>query len=92
MGSAHKARKSRDARFGQDFIALEEQGWLALSTGGEAAKALYGLLLADDMVMVFPGEMLLDWIDFRLSELSHLHGARAVWVADCLSQRVDVTG
>jgi hypothetical protein len=37
----------------QDLFALEEQGWRALSMGGEAAQAFYDALLTDDAVMVF---------------------------------------
>ena len=73
----------------QNLIALEEQGWQALATGGEAAKALYDSLLAEDAIMVFPGGMLLEgkahilgaidsqpWASFRLDR------QRVIWLAD----------
>jgi Domain of unknown function (DUF4440) len=44
----------------QELIALEEQGWRALSTGGEAAQAFYDAVLTDDAVMVFPRGLLLE--------------------------------
>jgi hypothetical protein len=34
----------------QDLIELEEQGWRALSTGGDAAKEFYDSLLTDDAI------------------------------------------
>jgi hypothetical protein len=44
----------------QDLIDLEEQGWQALSSGGEASKNFYSSVLRDDSVMLFPGGMLID--------------------------------
>lgn len=43
----------------QDLINLEEQGWQALSSAGEASKKFYSFVLHDDAVMVFPGGMLI---------------------------------
>jgi hypothetical protein len=42
----------------RELIELEDLGWQALSSGGNAAVEFYGPLLADDSVMIFPGGML----------------------------------
>jgi len=39
----------------QDLIQLEEQGWRALSSSGNAAREFYSSHLADGAVMLFPG-------------------------------------
>jgi hypothetical protein len=44
----------------QDLIDLEEQGWQALSSGEDASKKFYNFILHNDVVMLFPGGMLLD--------------------------------
>jgi hypothetical protein len=44
-----------------ELIVLKEQGWCALSTGAEAANALYNAILADEAVIVFPCSILLEW-------------------------------
>ena len=72
-----------------DFIALEEQGWMVLSTGGAVVKAFYDTWLADDAVMVFPSGMLLDgkadilgaidpqpWQSFRFDQ------PRVIWLSE----------
>lgn len=41
----------------QDLIELEEQGWQALSSEGEASKNFYSSILHNDAVMLFPGGM-----------------------------------
>ena len=41
----------------KDLMRLEQQGWRALSSPGDAARAFYGSRLADDAVMLFPGGM-----------------------------------
>lgn len=41
----------------QQLIDLEEQGWRALSTQGDAAKTFYADVLREDAVMLFPGGM-----------------------------------
>jgi hypothetical protein len=43
-----------------ELIELEEQGWRALSTAGEAAAEFYELVLDDTVVMLMPGGMVLD--------------------------------
>ena len=44
----------------QDLVKLEEQGWQALSSKGDAAKKFYGSLLTDDAIMVLPDGMLIE--------------------------------
>jgi hypothetical protein len=43
-----------------EVVALEEQGWQALSSGGEAARAFYERVLDHTVVMLLPGGLLLD--------------------------------
>lgn len=43
-----------------ELMELEEQGWHALSTAGDAAETFYGNVLRDDAVMLFPGGMRLE--------------------------------
>jgi hypothetical protein len=43
-----------------ELIALERQGWEALSSGGEVAQAFYDGILDADVLMLFPGGMVLD--------------------------------
>lgn len=44
----------------QELIELEEQGWQALSSAGEASKKFYSCVLCDDAVMLFPGGILMN--------------------------------
>lgn len=39
----------------RELIDLEEQGWRALATEGDAGKKFYAALLREDAVMLFPG-------------------------------------
>jgi hypothetical protein len=41
----------------RELIDLEEQGWRALSTEGDAGRKFYGAVLREDAVMLFPGGM-----------------------------------
>jgi hypothetical protein len=41
----------------QELIELEEQGWQALSSEGDAGKEYYESVLHDDAIMLFPGGM-----------------------------------
>ena len=41
----------------RELIDLEEQGWRALSTAGDAARDFYGRVLREDAVMLFPGKL-----------------------------------
>jgi hypothetical protein len=43
-----------------ELAALERQGWDALSTDGEAARAFYDEALDEQAVMLLPGGMFLD--------------------------------
>ena len=43
-----------------ELLALEEQGWHALSSGGEAARAFYERVLDRTVVMLLPGGVVLD--------------------------------
>jgi hypothetical protein len=53
-----------------DVIALEEQGWEALSSGGEAARAFYERVLDRTVVMLLPGGLVLDDRAVILSSMS----------------------
>jgi len=66
----------------QDLIELEEQGWQALSSEGEASKKFYSSVLCDDAIMLFPGGILMNgkeeilaslaaqpWRSFQIEEL-----------------------
>ena len=44
----------------QELIELEEQGWQALASEGDAAQTFYDAVLHDDAVMLFPGGMRLE--------------------------------
>jgi hypothetical protein len=65
-----------------ELIELEEQGWRALSSTGEAAAEFYEQVLDDTVVMLLPGGMALDdraaivqsmsgqpWSSFELDDL-----------------------
>lgn len=41
----------------RELIDLEEQGWRALSTEGDAGRKFYASVLRQDAVMLFPGDM-----------------------------------
>ena len=43
-----------------DLIALEHEGWEALSTSRKAAAAFYGERLARDVVLLLPGDIVID--------------------------------
>ena len=43
----------------EDLIRLEKEGWQALSSKEDKAKKFYNSLLADNAVMVFPGDTIL---------------------------------
>lgn len=44
----------------QELIELERAAWKALCTSGEAATTFYADVLADDVLMLFPGGMVID--------------------------------
>ena len=43
-----------------ELLDLEERGWKALSTSGEEATAFYREVLADDVLMLLPGGLVID--------------------------------
>jgi hypothetical protein len=43
-----------------ELVALEEDGWRALSSSGEAAREFYERVLDHTVVMLLPGGMVLD--------------------------------
>ncbi len=52
------------------LLELERSGWRALATGGEAAGAFYGDVLADDVLMLLPGGLVIDDRDEVVSSMS----------------------
>lgn len=42
------------------LVALEREGWAALSTSGEAARRFYERVLDEEVLMLLPGGMVLD--------------------------------
>lgn len=69
----------------QDLIQLEEQGWRALSSPGNAAKEFYSAVLAENSTMLFPGGMRLEGKEDILTSFAaqpwqsfHLEGHRVV--------------
>ena len=53
----------------RELIDLEEQGWRALSTEGDAGKKFYASVLREDAVMLFPGGMRVEGRDRILESL-----------------------
>ncbi|HEU4655710.1 MAG TPA: nuclear transport factor 2 family protein [Steroidobacteraceae bacterium] len=53
-----------------ELIDLEEQGWRALSTQGDAAAKFYACVLRDDAVMLFPGGLRIEGRDSILQSLA----------------------
>lgn len=64
-----------------ELLDLEREGWRALSTDGEAAAAHYDRVLADEVLMLLPGGLVIDdrrgvvdsmrgepWESFELSD------------------------
>lgn len=54
----------------KDLLALEEQGWEALSTPGDAGKRFYDAVLSDSVVMLFLGGLRLEGKSEVLSSIS----------------------
>ncbi|MCA9873891.1 MAG: nuclear transport factor 2 family protein [Anaerolineales bacterium] len=52
------------------LIELEEQGWQALSSAGDAGKRFYEAILREDAVMVFPGGLRLSGKEAILASLA----------------------
>lgn len=55
-----------------DLLDLEREGWQALSTDGEAAADYYARMLADDVLMLLPGGLV---IDDRQQVIDSMQGA-----------------
>jgi hypothetical protein len=56
----------------QDLLQLERDGWRALSTGGDAAADHYMEVLADEVLMLLPGALV---IDDRRAVVDSMRGA-----------------
>ena len=52
--------RSRTMTTTTELLDLEREGWDALSTDGDAATAFYDRVLADDVLMLLPGGMVID--------------------------------
>lgn len=52
-----------------EIIELEEQGWRALSTTGDAGRTFYASVLREDAVMLFPGGMRIEGCERILESL-----------------------
>lgn len=85
-------------------IALEEQGWQALSSTGEQAAAFYDDVLDQEVVMLLPGGLLLDdratiiesmsgppWSAYELNDVRTLHPSpgTAVVIYSVVARRGD---
>lgn len=53
----------------RELMDLEEQGWRALATEGDAGKKFYASVLREDAVMLFPGGMRIEGRDRILESL-----------------------
>ncbi len=49
-----------DAMTADQVLALEQQGWVALSSGGDAAASFYDGVLDDEVLFLLPGGTVLD--------------------------------
>jgi hypothetical protein len=54
----------------ESLVALEHEGWEALSTSGERATDFYGQVLDEDIVMLLPGGMVIDDHEAALAAMS----------------------
>lgn len=52
-----------------ELIELEQQGWKALSTEGDASKDFYASVLREDAVMLFPGGIFIEGRESILESL-----------------------
>lgn len=43
----------------EDLVALEREGWAALSTGGDVAAAFYDAVLAEQVLALLPGGLVI---------------------------------
>jgi hypothetical protein len=71
-----------------DLIELEHRAWKALSTGGDAATAFYEEVLADEVLMLLPGGLV---IDDRAAVIASMGGEP--WSSfDLRDERVELLG
>ena len=56
----------------EDLLMLERAAWLALSTDGEAAARHYEVQLADEVLMLLPGGLV---VDDRRAVIDSMRGA-----------------
>lgn len=52
-----------------ELLDLEREAWGALSTSGEAAASFYGAVLADDVLMLLPGGMVIEGRDAAIASM-----------------------
>src|SRR5690606_31825281 len=52
-----------------ELLDLEREAWAALSTSGEAAASFYGAVLADDVLMLLPGGMVIEGRDAAIASM-----------------------
>jgi hypothetical protein len=86
----------------QELLELEERGWRALATKGNAGQVLYASILRDDAVMLFPGGLRMEgrerileslgsqpWDSFRIedAQVLPLTGSAAAVVYRVTAQR-----
>lgn len=71
-----------------ELLELEQQGWKALSMGGNAGRNFYASVLREDAVMLFPGgiriegrERVLQSFDSQPWETSEIHDPLVVTLA-----------
>jgi hypothetical protein len=88
-----------------ELIELERAAWTALSTSGEAAAEFYSTVLADAVLMLLPGGMVIDdraqvidsmrgapWDSFELSDerVLELNADSAVVAYRATARRQDI--
>jgi hypothetical protein len=86
----------------QELLELEERGWRALATQGNAGQAFYASILWDDAVMLFPGGLRIEgrerileslgsqpWDSFRIedAQVVPLTNSAAVVIYKVIAQR-----
>ena len=60
---------ARVAEIADQLVQLEEDSWSALSSGSDASRAFFERVLDDDVVMLFPGGMVMDDRDAILDSI-----------------------
>ena len=67
--TAERVREGMATVPDRDLLDLERQGWTALTKGGDAAAEFYGHVLAEQVLMLLPGGMVLSDRDQALEAL-----------------------